>query len=443
METTSTSTPSATTNGKARHGGGNGWIELAKFLPNPLAYLTNLREKDSSPLVPFQLGKLPCYLVVDPEYVQAGLHNEDWPPISRGRLTRIRHWFTEGMFVEAGAEHHRQRDDVWKPILDDPRIPGVAVDVASAWIDNWKEGQPVEVFSDTRALCYTIDWKAMTGEDLREEPRLMEAFETGADTLAWVILPMGKMRWRLSNRTKALKAFMDAEVTKRIEERRRDPAKDDLLATLVRNRDQPGSPTTDQQVRATVEMYFGADQLHAMFTWTLYLLSQNPEVEQRFHEEIDRVLGDRSPTEADLGELLYLRKVIKESMRLYPPVWGFFREMVADYTLNGHPIPKGTLIGFSPWVTQRDPRYWPDPLRFDPERWNSDAPKQKGVAYFPMSAGPYWCHGGHLAMKEAALILALIGQRWTMRPASSEPPTPIATWATEPKGGLRMIPSRR
>jgi len=99
-------------------------------------------------------------------------------------------------------------------------------------------------------------------------------------------------------------------------------------------------------------------------------------------------------------------------MRVFPPVWGFFRLMTTDYQLGdgGPVIPKGHLMGMSPWATHRDGRYWPDPLRFDPERWNKDATRPPDLAYFPFSAGPYQCHGRELAMNEAVLILATLGQ---------------------------------
>jgi cytochrome P450 len=217
---------------------------------------------------------------------------------------------------------------------------------------------------------------------------------------------------------------------------------EDFLTQLVRLADADGSITSDEQIRATFKMWFGADQLHALFTWTLWLLSQNPDVEARWHGELDQVLGGRPVTVDDMKSLPYTIKVLHESMRVYPPVWGFFRMMTEDYRLGDTVIPKGHLMGMSPWATHRDPRYWPDPLRFDPERWSEGAEHPPELSYFPFSAGPYECHGRGLAMKEAVLILATLGQRWAYRPAGPEP-KPSATWATEPKRGARMKPVPR
>jgi cytochrome P450 len=190
-------------------------------------------------------------------------------------------------------------------------------------------------------------------------------------------------------------------------------------------------------------MWFGADQLHAMFTWALHLLGRHPEVEARWHAELDEALGGRPATVDDISALPYTVRVLHESMRVFPPVWGFFREVVADYTLGDEVIPAGSVMAMSPWVTHRDPRVWPEPLRFDPERWAEGAPRPSGLAYFPFSAGPYGCHGHGLAMQEAVLIMATLGQRWAFRPAGDRSPQPMATWATEPRHGLRMKPVRR
>lgn len=423
-----------------------GWLELARFLKDPLTYLPRIAREHGGDLVPFRLGKLPCTLVTKPEYIKQGLLNEDWPPISRGRLVEITRWFSGGLFVNEGEEHHRQRDEIWKPILSDPSIPHIAARTAEEWTSGWEEGRAYDIFSETRALCYAIDWKAMTGEDLRQQPEMLAALEVGPETLPWLILPLGPTRWNLplpaTRRAKRAKALIRARLVELIEERRRDRGIPDLLGKMVAARDEEGSRTTDAQLLSTVMMYFGADQLHALFAWTFHLLAQNPEVERRMHEELDRELAG-PPSADDVARLTYTRNVVKEAMRVMPPVWGFFRELRADYQLGDAVLPAGSLVGFSPWVTHRDARYWPDPLRFDPDRWLADAPRPAEVSYFPFSAGPYWCHGGHLAMIEALQIIATIGRRWRLQPASPRAPRPIATWCTEPAGGLHMKPTAR
>jgi cytochrome P450 len=382
------------------------------------------------------------------------MFNEDWPPISRGRLMGLQKWYTEGLFLSYGPEHHRQRDDLWKPLLKDPQIPEIAVERTRRKVDSWVEGQPLEMYQELRSHCWAIDWQALTGTDLDAAPDIREALELGVEALAWLILPFGPSRWNWplpqSRKTREAKRKLDSVIALMIAERRArlnangagDDVREDFLTQLVRLADADGSITSDEQVRATFKMWFGADQLHALFTWTLHLLAQNPDVEAKWHQELDSVLGGRPVTVDDMKSLPYTIKIIHESMRVYPPVWGFFRMMTEDYKLGDAVIPKGHLMAMSPWATHRDGRYWPDPLRFDPERWSEGAQRPPELSYFPFSAGPYECHGRGLAMKEAVLILATLGRRWAYRPAGPEP-KPSATWATEPKRGARMKPVPR
>jgi cytochrome P450 len=423
-----------------------GWTQLVSFLSDPLTYLPRIAEENGGDLVPFLLGSLPCTLVTKPEYIRQGLLNEDWPPITRGRLVNLKKWYLGGLFVNIGGEHHRQRDDIWAPILADPVVPKLAAEITDDWTGKWADGQTCNIFRELRALSFTIDWKALTGEDLRNDPKLLKALEIGVETLPWLILPLGLTRWKLplpsTLAAKSAQKLINDRVTALIAERRRNRSIQDLLGKMVARRDEKGSETTDAQLNSTVMMYFGADQLHAMYAWTLYLLSQNPDVEAKLQAELDGALSG-PPVASDIHKLPYLHNVMKEAMRVMPPVWGFFRELVADYQLGDTMLPAGSLVGFSPWVTQRDKRYWPDPLRFNPDRWLPGATMPPSLSYFPFSAGPYRCHGTELAMTEAFLMLATILRRWSLRPTSTTAPVPTATWCTEPKGGIEMKLTRR
>lgn len=425
----------------------NGYIEIAKFFRDPLEYLTTV-SRESDAVARFKLVNKSCMLLLKPEHLKLAMHNNDWPPISRGRLSALKRWYHEGLFLSHGPEHHRQRDDIWKPLFNDPRIPVISVERTAGWGDRWREGEPIDLYKELRTLGWSVDWDALVGRDLTKDPEVLNALELGVDALAWLLLPYGSARWSWplprSMRTRAARDMLDNMITRMIADRRagKDTHRNDLLTQLVRLADRD-SATTDGQVRATVKMYFGADQLHALFFWTFHLLAQHPKVEAAWHAELDSVLGGRKPSVSDLSQLPYTRKMIMESMRVYPPVWIFFREMVDDYRLGDLTVPKGTMMGMSPWVTHRDPRVWSDPLRFDPERWNKGVPRPPELSFFPFSAGPYECHGKELAMTQAVLMLATLGQRWRFRHAGSPSDVkPTGTWATEPKGGL-FRPERR
>ena len=416
-----------------------GWVELARFLSDPLTYLPRLAAAHGGDLVPFRLGDLPCTLVTRPEFIYQGLNNEDWPPITRGRLVNLNKWYSGGLFVNLGEEHHRQRDQIWKPLLTDPAIPKLAAEIGEDWTSNWQEGKTYDLFREIRALCFTIDWMALTGEDLRNEPETLKALEVGCDTLPWLILPLGMTRWDLplpaTLRAKKAKAHLDQKITRLIAERRRNPNVKDLLGKMVADRDSAGSLTTDAQINSNVMMVFGADQLHAFFAWTYMLLAQNKSIAAKMHAELDQL--NEPVNMENIRGLTYTRNVMKESMRVMPPVWGFFRELVQDYTYGSTTLPAGSLMAFSPWVTHRDSRYWPDPLRFDPDRWNADAKRPPELSYFPMSAGPYRCHGTELALFEMFILMATISKKWTFELVGNAP-KPKATWCTEPSGGMPM-----
>jgi cytochrome P450 len=151
--------------------------------------------------------------------------------------------------------------------------------------------------------------------------------------------------------------------------------------------------------------------------WTFYLLSQNPAVEARWGQELAAVLGGRAPSAEDLPALAYTEQVLAESMRLYPPAWGIGRRAAHDLVLGGYPVPEGTVLALTPYVIHRDERFWPDPLVFDPERFTPEARAARPrFAYFPFGGGARSCIGEPFAWMEGVLLLAVIGQRWRLRP---------------------------
>jgi cytochrome P450 len=402
----------------------NGVRGLLRFGPDPLRELERLRD-DGRPLVPFSLGPVRANLVTRPEDIRTVLHAE-WPPLSRGRLMNIDRWYSGGLILTEGAEHDRQRDDLWAPLVAASPGPRIAEERAGRAAERWlASGEPVEVFTALRALCWSVEWESLTGEEMPAD--LLSAQERGVAAMVWLLGPFGRARWGWpapgSARTRAARRRLDAAIDERIAERRAQP-REDLLSRLVERE------SDDDVVRATVKQWLGADQLHTALTWTLRLLADHPEVEARFHEEVDGAAG--------VDALLYTRRILKEAMRLYPPIWGFFRELTGELEVGGRLVPAGQLLALSPWATHRDPRLWPEPERFDPGRWDEGAERPPEVSYFPFSAGPYGCPGHGLAMKEAVLILAALGRRAALRPASRRPPRPVTTGTVAPRGGLRM-----
>ena len=179
-------------------------------------------------------------------------------------------------------------------------------------------------------------------------------------------------------------------------------------------------------------------------TWTLYLLSRHPGVERELHQEADHVLGDGEATFDDVESLSYTRMVVEEAMRLFPPVFSIQRMPLEDDEVGGHPIPAGSFVTISPYVTHRNPRLWPDPLRFDPERFAPDRMKDRpAFAYIPFGGGPRVCIGAGFAMLEACLVLATIARAYRLRMVPGHP-VEAQGWITlRPRHGLRMTLEER
>jgi cytochrome P450 len=236
---------------------------------------------------------------------------------------------------------------------------------------------------------------------------------------------------------------LDRVVNDVIAERRRTgEQKEDLLSMLMSARDpETGEGMSDVQLRDEVMTVFlaGHETTANALGWTLYLLSLHPDAERRMRQEVREVLGDRPPRFEDVDRLVYTDRVIKESMRLLPPVWFVSRSVVENDALGGYRIPKGSWVLVSPYLTQRDPRFWPNPEGFDPDRFSpEEEAKRPKCAYFPFSVGPRKCIGEAFAMLEARLILSTILQRARLDLVPGRVVELDPTVTLRPKAGLWM-----
>jgi cytochrome P450 len=178
--------------------------------------------------------------------------------------------------------------------------------------------------------------------------------------------------------------------------------------------------------------------------WTWYLLSGAPEVTSTLHDEVDRVLQGRLPTMADIGSLPYIERVVTESMRLFPPAWLIGRRAIADYPVGPYVAAARSILIMSPYIIQRDARYYAEPERFNPDRWTPEfkasLPK---FAYFPFGGGPRQCIGETFAWMELILIVATIAQRWDLRLVPGHPVELQPLITLRAKHGMRMTVTRR
>ncbi len=243
--------------------------------------------------------------------------------------------------------------------------------------------------------------------------------------------------------------YVDWEFEQRLKLQRAKTAESNcLFAKLLelQNSEDPDLRLTDREIRDQLLTLFGAghEATAAMLTWTWYLLALNPQVEEKLHDEVDRVLGGRTATFADLSELTYTKKVLQESLRLYPPFWGNIRSPYESTEVCGRPLPAGAQVMLAPWLVQRDGRWFPDPLRFDPERFAPEAVRARPkFSYFPFGGGNRRCFGEGLADAEGRLLLATLAQRFAPRLSPEQTVTPDPAITLRPRKGLPMRLMRR
>jgi len=233
---------------------------------------------------------------------------------------------------------------------------------------------------------------------------------------AWVPTPLNRA-------TNAANEDINKLIYQIIEGRRAAAPRDDLLGALLAATDEDGSRMSDEQLRdETVTLFLAGHETTALsLTYTLYLLARHPEIEARLLEEVREIVGDRVPTAEDVARLVYTDRVVKEAMRLYPPAWVTGRGVAKSFELGGQVIPAGTQLIASQWLVHRDPRWFPNPEVFDPDRFEPEVARQRPrFSYFPFGGGPRVCIGNHFAMMEATLMLAMIVRALRVELAPSE-----------------------
>jgi cytochrome P450 len=320
----------------------------------------------------------------------------------------------------------------------------------------WPDGLEVNMADAMTHLTLDITGKTLFGVELagREAP-LREAVRTLSEVFMqelnatlrlpdWLPLP-GKRRKR------AAIGVLDRFVREVIRERRASGEdRGDLLSMLLLAVDAEGDGRgmTDEQARDEAMTLFNAghDSTAAGLAWVWYLVAKHPEVQARIVAEVDAALGGRPAAAEDLPRLAYAERVVKEALRLYPPTWSLFaREAVADVEVGGYTLPRGSWVAMFPYVLHRDPRWFPEPERFDPERFAPGRVEQvPPLAYVPFGAGPHACIGNAFASMEMVLILATVLQqvRVELAPGQGDAePEPLI--ALRPKGGVRVKVKRR
>jgi cytochrome P450 len=443
---------------------------MAKIAPGPQGHpiIGMLREmrrdpirffmestRDYGDVVRFRVGPYTLHLFRHPDHVKHVLqdNNRNYGRQTKG-YQKLALALGQGLVTSEGEFWRRQRR-IAQPAFHRERIAHFAeqmVHAADTTVTRWKDlsrrSEPVDVAREMMRLTLEVvattifsvdvsDVAAVIGNDVTTVLKYV------TDRITSVLGFFEEIPTPANRKFRHALGRLDAFVYRTIEERRRsgeDPG--DLLSMLMKARDEEtGEGMSDKQLRDELITMFGAghETTANALTWTFYLLSKHPTIERRLFEEVATVLGGRLPELADLEKLPFLRNVIRESMRILPPVWTIGRSAVADDEIGGYHIPGGSFVFVSPYVTHRYRALWDNPEGFDPDRFATDRARDlPRFAYFPFGGGPHLCIGNSFALMEAELVLATIIARFRLDLVAGHPLDMEPTITLRPRHGMAM-----
>lgn len=452
---------------------------LAEYSQDPLGFMTRCA-REFGEIVPLCFeGQLYC-LLTNPDYITEVL--KDRLLFIKAEDSRLlRGILGNGLITSEGDFWQRQRRLI-NPVFHQQRISGygaVMVDYTQRMLQTWHEGKILDVHDEMMRLTLDIVMKTIfdRGVTDREASHVAHALD---EAMNWFMLQTtdelaeeqdadsANIQTWLNRGVKAVAqslqasglggetsrdadrryqeaiALLDETIYAMIHHRRISRSEgDDLLGMLMQVQDaDDGSRMSDQQLRDEVAslMLAGHETTANTLSWTWMLLANHSRVRGKLTEELQTVLDGRTPTVADLPQLPYTNMVIKEAMRLYPPVTDVNREATQDCKIGGYSIPKGTTLVASQWVMHRNPRYFTEPEVFTPERWADDLEKRlpRGV-YFPFGDGPRICVGKSFAQMESVLILAMIAQRFQLELVPEQTIELQPSITLRPKYGIQVV----
>jgi len=424
-------------------------LELQK---DPLAFFMRAHTAHGD-VVRFGFGRETVYLLSHPDLVRDVLLTHAQSFHKGLGLERAKILLGDGLLTSEEGFHLRQRR-LLQPAFHRSRITTYAsamVDAALAAADRWSDGAELDVPKEMARL--TLGAVAKTLFDADVEGAAADIGHALTDTLGLfgaLSLPFGNLVLKLPlpavRRFRRGRARLDAEVKRIISERRADDQdRGDLLSMLLAARDEEGQPMSDGQLRDEAMTLFlaGHETTANALAWAFHLLGENPLLEGALHAELTAVLGGKRPIPEDVPRLKVTTAIFSEALRLYPPAYVLGRRALEPVPLSdGTLLPKGSLAVLSPYVVHRDARWFPEPLRVDPQRWTAEAKTARHrFAYFPFGAGTRSCIGEAFAWMEGTLMLAVLASRWRLQPVAGSAVRTEPRITLRPKG-LRMRTAR-
>lgn len=398
------------------------------------------------------VGHKALYFFNHPDYAKHVLADNNANYHKGIGLVHAKRAIGDGLLTSEGELWRKQRN-VTQPAFQSKRIAAQADAIGHEAVALTKRlrgyagGEPVDVVGEMTWLTIGVLGRTLLDADLERFPSIGSAFAAVQDqamfeltTLSavphWVPLP-GQLRFHKARRE--LQLIVDRLVAERFHE---VDGRDDVLSRLIVSAGEESDPhvaRTRLRDELVTLLLAGHETTASTLSWSLYLIDQHPEVWERLHTEAVEVLGDRTPSFADLGRLRYTSMVIEEVMRMYPPVWLLPRKALGPDVVGGYRVPANADVVICTYTLHRHPRFWTDPERFDPERFDpartADRPR---YAYIPFGAGPRFCVGNHLGMMEAAFVLASLSRELRLVKLPGYQVTPEPMLSLRIRGGLPM-----
>jgi cytochrome P450 len=419
---------------------------LRQLRRDRLGFLAGLA-RDYGDFVPLQFRGRPAVLLSDPALIETMLFARA-SDFSKNNLADFFHPALRRVLLFEESSSWLEQRRLAQPALRPDRIPAYAatmVERAEAACTEWGDGQVIDISAAMRGL--TLDILARTLFDLdlagvaTEAPAIFDAIleDVGArafSPLYLSFLPTGSNR-RSHSTFRRGEALIDAMIQSR---RANVDGRPDLLSALLRHRDEDGRPLSDEEIKLTLIplSFAGHETTATALAWALFQLALHPDAQAEVRSELSTHVGARTPMPDDVHDLKVMASVVHETLRLYPPIWGFGRQAIRDTELGPYRIPAGATVFASQWVLHRDPRYFRDPDEFRPERWADGlATTLPRCAFMPFGAGPRRCLGSTFALLEAMLVLATILSRFRVTTVEGPQPTlePLITLRAK---GLRL-----
>ena len=400
-------------------------------------------------LVHMKVGPYHGFLALDPADVRHVLQDNARNYHKSPVYERLRDGVGNGLLTSEDAFWLRQRR-LAQPAFHRQRLVAMAdamVACTEQMLERWEgvasRGGTIDVVAEMMAVTQAIIVRTMFSTDLGALSEVVNR--------TWPIINrrIGETFWSTKLETSlplpANRRFaralheLETVVYRIIADRRRSGRDEaDLLSMFLSARDEEtGAVMTDRQLRDEVMtmLLAGHETTSLALSWTYFLLSRHPAVERGVADEVGRVTGGGRPSFAHVDRLVCTRRAIEESLRLYPPAWGFSRQAMGDDEIGGYRVPKSSLVFVIPYVLHRRPKLWPDPERYDPDRFTpeQDAARPR-FAYIPFGGGPRGCIGNQFAMVEAQLIVASVAQRYRVEllPGQDIQPEPLITLRPSP-----------